>query len=1024
MEISGDGGEAVEGLKPKALRAPTSPTAEEIEEHEMIGHSVHRSWCGHCVRARGMLEKHPAMAHEEKALPTLGIDYYFFGKQDEGLPHLQVTDDCSGMSWSSAVPAKGADAFAVNFVVGILSECGYKRVTLRSDNEPAVKSLKEAVQAASSVEVLLEESKTGDSRSNGLAEAAVKESKRQCRAMKSAFLEKTKAEINDTHPIWSWVARHGNFLMSRYRVGQDGRTAYERLKGKRWKRPMVSFGEKVYFRPLKSYVAGQGDMGPQLKLGRYVGTHGRNGDVLIMTVDGVWKGGSIKRVPIEQRWDMEDFDKLRGTPWNLRPRMAEDVDSLPVRIALPEAEGRLTPEPALRDGGPRNLYVTKKDVEGQYTVGCPGCIAIQTGLPARSHNSECRTAVQQRLLQTEEGKLRVEKARKRKSEAVVPAEGGEHVALEDGPDVEQEVHGPDAVGRPAPERVEPLVQPAQAKRQAEGGEPKSILKKAKPEESRGVKRPVTDVKMSAEEKAVKVESNSSPSGGASSSSSKAAAEDISALLEANMFPGLESKKEILEIGQFLCSMGIRKSDVAEIYNPERFVSRANAFGLRPGFAIDLSLAKNDKGEYWDLSTEQDQKALRRLLRDEKPLVLIGSPPCGPFSPLQNLSKNKRSEAENQAILAEGRKHLKVATDAYMEQHQSGRFFLHEHPKPSQSWQEEDIKRIQELPGVYTVTAPMCKWHMKAEDGQGVGFVRKETNWMTNSKRLAEAIEGNCDGTHRHVHLINGRARHAQVYPPRLVNAILKGIRQELRDMGELSALNELVAGPCPDGASNEPTEEMWDYHDDSQEEIYDSVTGMQLDPQKVKKAREEELGWVEKQKIYEVADIQECWDATGAPPITLKWVDRDKGNSNYRSRLVVREIKRKGQALPDHDLYSAMPPLEALKVLCSLMVSKKRSARGGALKMRILDISRAHFYGASRRPVFTNLPPERKGREVCKTSQNHVRNTRRFERMAGNIHGVAQGAWSGSGRGMARVVLPRTHRFQVPMPRGRLRGSG
>ena len=54
-------------------------------------------------------------------------------------------------------------------------------MTLRSDNEPAVKSLKEAVQAASSVEVLLEESKTGDSRSNGLAEAAVKESKRQCR---------------------------------------------------------------------------------------------------------------------------------------------------------------------------------------------------------------------------------------------------------------------------------------------------------------------------------------------------------------------------------------------------------------------------------------------------------------------------------------------------------------------------------------------------------------------------------------------------------------------------------------------------------------------------------------------------------------------------------------------------------------------------------------------------------------------------------------------------------------------------
>ena len=43
----------------------------------------------------------------------------------------------------------------------------------------------------------------------------------------------------------------------------------------------------------------------------------------------------------------------------------------------------------------------------------------------------------------------------------------------------------------------------------------------------------------------------------------------------------------------------------------------------------------------------------------------------------------------------------------------------------------------------------------------------------------------------------------------------------------------------------------------------------------------------------------ECWQATGRPPITLKWVDGNKDDDvheNYRSRLVAREVKSQGQA--------------------------------------------------------------------------------------------------------------------------------
>ena len=192
------------------------------------------------------------------------------------------------------------------------------------------------------------------------------------------------------------------------------------------------------------------------------------------------------------------------------------------------------------------------------------------------------------------------------------------------------------------------------------------------------------------------------------------------------------------------------------------------------------------------------------------------------------------------------------------------------------------------------------------------------------------------------------------------------------DRGELNAVTEKLdgVGPVPDGESNEPTEALIppeNIEGDDDEMIFDSVT----DRSSTSEGRSVEgsnFVGLKKQQIYEPVDIDEAWQVTGKAPITLKWVDRNKGDwqhPNFRSRLVVREVKKKGQMLDDAELFSAMPPLEALKVLCSLMVSMKASKHGGALKLRILDISRAHFYGESRRPVYANLPPGREQEGKC-----------------------------------------------------------
>ena len=93
------------------------------------------------------------------------------------------------------------------------------------------------------------------------------------------------------------------------------------------------------------------------------------------------------------------------------------------------------------------------------------------------------------------------------------------------------------------------------------------------------------------------------------------------------------------------------------------------------------------------------------------------------------------------------------------------------------------------------------------DVWGKGLVRKETRWLTNSPHLARTLSGVCSNSqvgktwHRRVNLINGRARSAQVYPPRLVRGILEALRNQLAEDGEFSqALNSLGAGPVPDAA--------------------------------------------------------------------------------------------------------------------------------------------------------------------------------------------------------------------------------
>ena len=93
--------------------------------------------------------------------------------------------------------------------------------------------------------------------------------------------------------------------------------------------------------------------------------------------------------------------------------------------------------------------------------------------------------------------------------------------------------------------------------------------------------------------------------------------------------------------------------------------------------------------------------------------------------------------------------------------------------------------------------------------------------------------------------------------------------------------------------------------------IIDASTGQILDERLVKKARQLEMVYLGSKNVYTKRPIEEALKNTGKQPIGVRWVDVNKGDDeapNYRSRLVAKDFRRKGE----DTIFAPTPPLEAL----------------------------------------------------------------------------------------------------------------
>lgn len=128
-------------------------------------------------------------------------------------------------------------------ILEILDVLGYQRVVLKSEQKPTIMALKRNLQQRWTKESTLEDTPCYDHRSNGAVERAVRSIQEQVRTMEADPDIKSGLQVgpgvNFFVRLIQWMAEHDSCIIRRFKVGQDGRTAYERTKGRKSNRPFV-----------------------------------------------------------------------------------------------------------------------------------------------------------------------------------------------------------------------------------------------------------------------------------------------------------------------------------------------------------------------------------------------------------------------------------------------------------------------------------------------------------------------------------------------------------------------------------------------------------------------------------------------------------------------------------------------------------------------------------------------------------------------------------------------------------------
>ena len=270
-----DGGNAeAEAVHRRTLPSPYMPTLSEIRQHKTT-HLPYRSWCDECVEAFAREWPHLHRSSPSgRTIPVIHMDYACLTEKglfrldelsEEDLEHavLVIVGYCSSSRspFIHVVPSKATsnDKFAAERIVDDIVYLGHTRVILRSDNEPALLALVTDALKGLRIHLLDSAAAEGsvpyDPQTAGAAEVLVRNLKGQVRAMHLTLDHFMDKHVPVTHPLIAWLVEHAAFVRLTGVIGQDGMSAYHRIRGTEHKLRLPFFGEKVWYNCRSQRVA-------------------------------------------------------------------------------------------------------------------------------------------------------------------------------------------------------------------------------------------------------------------------------------------------------------------------------------------------------------------------------------------------------------------------------------------------------------------------------------------------------------------------------------------------------------------------------------------------------------------------------------------------------------------------------------------------------------------------------------------------------------------------------------------------
>ena len=422
-----------------------------------------------------------------------------------------------------------------------------------------------------------------------------------------------------------------------------------------------------------------------------------------------------------------------------------------------------------------------------------------------------------------------------------------------------------------------------------------------------------------------------------------------------------------------------KRVISEIYSPPRLTAAASKIprcGILPGFAMDLG-SVDDEGEPWDFRRACKREKALKLLRETKPFFLMGSPPCTGYCSWQKLNdvQYEKSAADVKRRMTEAQLHIDFSAMLYREQIESGRYFIHEHPWNSGSWNEKSIEQLLEVQGVERRRVDQCQWGAQVMSGPEEGSpVMKPSGIMSNAAKLLDVVCKRCRGSSGrcsrrkggvHTHCEGKVARDAAIYSQQFCKALLRGMTHQMRHDG--MATPGCVGVHAVEDKDTAPTA-MCTPENGYSGRFKDDITGQPLKDPLVMEARKIELDYFNQKGVWTKRPFGEAKARTGRLPITVRWVDVNKGdelNPKYRSRLVARQLKARDMS--GDNFFAPTPPLEALRTVISMCATSMGSYRPNwnptsetRTQVSTVDVARAYFNAKCdpEDPCYVQLPAE------------------------------------------------------------------